>query len=52
MDNQTIERVRKGLKDPGIGPETIALMVKILGITFFMEFVMRLKEPLMLVSRE
>ncbi len=27
MDNQTIERVRKGLKDPGIGPETIALMV-------------------------
>jgi len=27
MDKQTIERVSRGLKDPGIGPETIALMV-------------------------
>lgn len=27
MDHQTIERVKKGLNDPQIGPETIALML-------------------------
>lgn len=27
MDKQTVERIKKGLKDPGVGPETIALMV-------------------------
>ncbi len=27
MDKQTVERIKKGLKDSGTGPETIALMV-------------------------